>query len=526
MKAQFRKTLIISATAVFSTMPFSVSAAPSAGINPTSLFYFLDIASERVGLFFTFGSEKKARKALEYADERLAEAEVVAGDNNTEAVKTAITNYESSIAFAAEKSKDIGDEEKAEAVLSSIADNTSRHQGVLTGVLAKVPDEAREAVTRALETSRRGQEEALKQIAGLKQEIAELKQEIVELKKQQGVEPIPSGNNGAQNQLTGIKELKKEIEELKEQATKEIEQERPAINPEDQLEVTKKNQEALTAQSQQLVQQNQALADQNQKLGEIAEEQKKQTDTLVQQNQTLQQIQVNTTPVVSPVSVSAPVPAAQVIKDLVVKVDKSVVPINDWSYVGIETYYTENGNQVNANISFDAPEKGQHRSSYEQEHCGGTPKLCSKVIHYSPITFGKKILTLSANGVTKTIDINAIPYVKTDSIIQSISPNQFTLSSGDEPQEIHGFEYETSIEPSSSGEILRICNGGGSCIIGGKTAAVPPASLGVDNSTWTITTSDKGDQWVRFTRITLVGKHSGLLRYVRALPITLGFDVK
>ena len=108
MKIQSGKTFIIVALVISVVMPFSVFAAPSAGIKPSSIFYFLDIAAERVGLFFTFNSEKKVRKALEYADERLAEVEAVAGDNNTEAVKTAITNYESSIALATEKSKNRG----------------------------------------------------------------------------------------------------------------------------------------------------------------------------------------------------------------------------------------------------------------------------------------------------------------------------------------------------------------------------------------------------------------------------------
>ncbi|MDP3710630.1 MAG: DUF5667 domain-containing protein [bacterium] len=166
---------------VFS-LPVSASAAISPGIKPGSFFYFFDTAFEKIGLFFTFNPEKKARKALEYADERLAEVEAVAGNKNTEAVKTAIINYESNIAFAAEKAKDVGDKEKAEALLTSIADNTSKHQEVLTDILAKVPDEAKEAITRAIEASIKGHDEAMKKIAELKGEVEQLKQEVAELK--------------------------------------------------------------------------------------------------------------------------------------------------------------------------------------------------------------------------------------------------------------------------------------------------------------------------------------------------------
>lgn len=162
------------------SLPASASAATSPGIKPGSIFYFFDITFEKIGLLFTFSPEKKAEKALKYADERLAEAGAVT--DNAEAVKTAITNYESNIAFAEEESKDVGDKEKAEALLTSIADNTSKHQEVLTDVLAKVPDEAKEAITRAIEASRRGHAEAMQKIAELKGEVEKLKQEVAELK--------------------------------------------------------------------------------------------------------------------------------------------------------------------------------------------------------------------------------------------------------------------------------------------------------------------------------------------------------
>ena len=191
--------------AVF-VLPAPASATTSAGIKPGSFFYFFDTTFEKIGMFFTFSPEKKARKALEYADERLAEAEAVT--DNAEAVKTAITNYESNIAFAEEKSRDIEDKEKAEALLTSIADNTSKHQDVLADVLAKVPDEAKEAITRAIEASRKGHVEAIQKIAELKGEVDKLKQEVAELKAK-----------NEQRQADEVEKLKKEVEELKKKQT-------------------------------------------------------------------------------------------------------------------------------------------------------------------------------------------------------------------------------------------------------------------------------------------------------------------
>lgn len=200
-------SLILLLVAIFS-LPASASAATSAGIKPGSFWYNFDIAFEKINLFFIFNSESKARKSLEYADERLAEVEAVAESDNTDAVKTAITNYESNIAFATEKSKDVAEPGKAEALFVSIADNNSKHQEILAGVLAKVPDEAKEAITKAIEMSRKGQEEAMTKIAELKSEIDRLKKEVVELKEKK----TETDNT---NQSSEIEKLKREIEELK-----------------------------------------------------------------------------------------------------------------------------------------------------------------------------------------------------------------------------------------------------------------------------------------------------------------------
>src|SRR3989344_3668334 len=88
-------------------VPMQASAATSAGVKPGSFFYFFDTAFENIDLFFTSNPEKKAQKALGYADERLAEIEAVAEDKNPDAVKTAIANYESNVALATEKVKKV-----------------------------------------------------------------------------------------------------------------------------------------------------------------------------------------------------------------------------------------------------------------------------------------------------------------------------------------------------------------------------------------------------------------------------------
>ena len=206
--------------AVIFVLPTSTLAATEPGVKPNSFFYFFDTAFERVSLFFTFNSEKKARKALEYADERLAEAEAVAKEKNTDAVKTAVAGYESSIALAAEKSKEVKDKGNAEGLLASIADSTSKHQEILSDILSKVPDEAKEAITKAMEASRKGQEEAAKQIAELKGEVEQLKKEVAELKQQ-------DSQANQNNQSVEIEKLRQEVEELKKKTTQAVSNTKP-----------------------------------------------------------------------------------------------------------------------------------------------------------------------------------------------------------------------------------------------------------------------------------------------------------
>lgn len=174
--------------------PVSVSAETKAGIGPSSFFYIFDTTFENINLFFTFNSEKKAKKALVYAEERLAEAEESANKNDQKAVKKAIDGYEKKISLAVEKSKELKDKKKSEELLNTISESTVKHQEVLESVLEKVPDVAKEAIFKAIEVSKQGQEKELQEIAVFKEEAVELKnenysqaEEILRLKKEASV---------------------------------------------------------------------------------------------------------------------------------------------------------------------------------------------------------------------------------------------------------------------------------------------------------------------------------------------------
>jgi len=191
---------------VLIVLPFSVvSATTDPGVKPSSFFYGFDTFFEKLDLFFTFSAEKKANKALEYAEERLSEAKEEADDNKPKGVEEAMKNYETNMSLATEKSKELENESETEKLLNTISSNALKHQEVLKSVYGQVPGEAKEAILKAIEISHNRQEEAVKQIGALKKEVAQLKDEIGQLQeklKEKNVEqkpsPIPSQKQGSE----------------------------------------------------------------------------------------------------------------------------------------------------------------------------------------------------------------------------------------------------------------------------------------------------------------------------------------
>src|SRR3989344_4051626 len=100
--------------AVFVAPAFAKTSEQSV-VKPGSFFYGFVTTFEKINLFFTFSPDKKAEKALKYAEKRLAEAKAVAEDENSDAVKTAISGYEENMAIASEASKEVEELKKQAA---------------------------------------------------------------------------------------------------------------------------------------------------------------------------------------------------------------------------------------------------------------------------------------------------------------------------------------------------------------------------------------------------------------------------
>ena len=180
--------------------PVSALAKTKAGTKSGSFFYFFDKAFEKTNLFFTFRAEKKAKKALEYADERLAEAEESASENKPEAVAEAMENYQENIE-------------------------------VLEKVLNKVPEEAKEAIEKAIEASKERQEEETEEVIEkaneLEKEISEIKKETEEADNE--IKEEENDDEEENEEETGKKdEQKKEIEKLKKEV-EALKQKQPQV---------------------------------------------------------------------------------------------------------------------------------------------------------------------------------------------------------------------------------------------------------------------------------------------------------
>jgi hypothetical protein len=158
---------------------------PNPGLTPDSPFYFLDTLGERISLFFARGAEAKAKKALAIAEEKLAEAEVMADEGNEAAAEVAANRYGETISQAAgvlaqaAQSGEGFDEE----LKSLVTKATSIHLDVLSRIYEKVPKEAQEAIQGAMEKSSQGGEKALEAID--KKEIKEEVQEQVQERLQE-----------------------------------------------------------------------------------------------------------------------------------------------------------------------------------------------------------------------------------------------------------------------------------------------------------------------------------------------------
>lgn len=135
---------------------------PEPGMTPDSFFYGFKRFFERADLFFTFDSPGKAEKQLHLAELRISEARAMAEKNKPEFVEGLLEDYEKSLRESNKtliagirRGRDLNN------LLERVAIATVLHEDALDKVLEKVPEQARNAIEKAKETAKRGNQEAL-----------------------------------------------------------------------------------------------------------------------------------------------------------------------------------------------------------------------------------------------------------------------------------------------------------------------------------------------------------------------------
>jgi hypothetical protein len=145
---------------------------PDPGITPDSPFYFFDTLGKNIGLFFTFGPEAKARKALQYAEERLAEAQVMADKNRVREMTRAANDFDGFMTMVNERAEEARHQGASVNITETVALATSKHLSVLEKLKEQVPEQAREAIIHAKTKTLDGQKNALRVLAKVKPERA------------------------------------------------------------------------------------------------------------------------------------------------------------------------------------------------------------------------------------------------------------------------------------------------------------------------------------------------------------------
>jgi len=138
---------------------------PDPGLTPDSPFYFLDTWGKNIGMFFTFGDEAKVRKALQYAEERLAETRAMAAKNRVREMERAANDYDGFMAMVNQRLEAAVQHGLSDNISERVSLATEKHLRVLDRVKDQVPEQAREALTRARTASMNGQINALRALA-------------------------------------------------------------------------------------------------------------------------------------------------------------------------------------------------------------------------------------------------------------------------------------------------------------------------------------------------------------------------
>lgn len=131
------------------------------GAVPGDTLYGIDRGVEQAELSLTKNPNKALRRQIDFTDERLDEAEVLAERQDALYFEEAINHYDQSVLDVA-RLAEAADEQTDESLSLLVDETFSKHQLRLEELLEKVPEQGKKGIERALEASSKGRDNALK----------------------------------------------------------------------------------------------------------------------------------------------------------------------------------------------------------------------------------------------------------------------------------------------------------------------------------------------------------------------------
>ena len=144
---------------------------PYPGILPDHPLYFLKMIRDRIQLWLTRDALVRAELMLHFGDKRIASALDLAEKGKAGLASSTATKAEIYLERAvgeAERSTEAGKD--TQEFYERFVRASSKHEKVLIGILARVPDEAKSSVEESLEKSRSGYQRAVEVVGEQVQE--------------------------------------------------------------------------------------------------------------------------------------------------------------------------------------------------------------------------------------------------------------------------------------------------------------------------------------------------------------------
>jgi uncharacterized protein DUF5667 len=145
--------------AIFLTLGAGSAFAASSGALPGDPLYGLKRAFERISLAMHRDASGRSALCLQFAQNRLEEVQALVGAGKDAAGIVAAFQHDVTCAEnEAERAVALGQD--ADALLAHVQEMIAKHVGVLNTVLGKVPDQAKDAIQRAIDNAQKAQDKA------------------------------------------------------------------------------------------------------------------------------------------------------------------------------------------------------------------------------------------------------------------------------------------------------------------------------------------------------------------------------